>query len=113
MEAFEYKIKDTDHSFRVGIGAFSIMEIFYKHERCSTPVTKEKAEELANTFKAMVESAYPIDTLNKEDFEPSGFAKMLESLMEDDDDCDDDCDCGSSSASDLFKMMMLASMLKD
>lgn len=112
MEAFEYIIKDTDHSFRVGLGAYGLMEIFYKHPKCQTPVTKEKAEELANTFKAMIESAYPLDSLNKEDFEQSKFGKFLEKMM-DDDDCDDDCGCSSPTASDLFGMMLMASLMKD
>lgn len=98
---FEYDIKDTDHSFRVGLGHFSLAEIYYKHPRCETPVTKEKAEELANSLKAMIETQYPIEALNAEDYEPSESFKMFEEMMEDD-------DCPT-----LLKMMALSSMMSD
>ena len=101
MEAFQYKIEDSDHSYRVTLGNFGLVEIFYEHERCSTPVTKEKAEEIANTVKAMIESQYPIDSLNAEDYEPSDFAKMMEEMMEDDE------------VPSFLKMMALASAMRE
>ena len=101
MEAFEYVIKDTDHSFRVSLGNFGLAEIFYEHDRCQTPVTKEKAEELAILIKTMIETEYPIEALNAEDYEPSDTYKCFEEMMEDD-------DCPS-----FLKMMALASIMKD
>lgn len=98
---FEYVIRDTDHSFRIGLGNFGLAEIFYEHDRCQTPVTKEKAEELANSLKAMIETQYPIEALNAEDYEPSEIGKMFEEMMEDE-------DCPT-----LLKMMALSSMMSD
>ena len=100
MEAFEYRIDDTDHSFRVSIGTYGLAEVFYEHPRCQTPVTKEKAEELANSLKAMIETQYPIEALDAEDYKSTLTEEFFEKMMEDD-------DCPS-----FLKMMALASMVK-
>ena len=114
----EYTIKDTGHSFRVSVGSYGVMEIFYEHERVQTPVKKDKAEEWANHFKTLVSSEYPFSELDMEDYKSTGFGNLMEMLLADDDDeCDSDsCSCDDDESHeingrDLMKLMMMKALL--
>lgn len=96
----EYEVKDNDNgSFHVLLNNFTLVKVYYKSDKVATPLSRGKAEELANTIKCIVESEYPISELNEEDYQPSGFAKLLESL-------DDE---GKDALADLFVRCMLSS----
>lgn len=75
-------VHDEDGFFNLMVGHYTIVKIFYKSDRVASPISKEKAEEFINTFKCMVESEYPSDSLNEDDYKPSLFDKFLESLDE-------------------------------
>ena len=95
--ALEYSIiEDKDGgSYLLQVNSYTLVKIFFKTDRVASPITKEKAEELINTIKCMVESEYPVSELNGEDYEPSDFHKMLEKMDEE----------------DVFKMMMMGALL--
>lgn len=107
----KYEIKDTGNSFRLGISSYTLVEVMYSTERCTTPMEKDGAEKLIGRIKGAFEFDYPVETLNEEDYEPSEFYKMMESVFGDDDsDCDDDS-CDSTMGRDLMKMMFLKAMM--
>jgi len=106
---YNYEIADSGHSFRLHINDYGIAEIYYEHERVNTPVTKEKAEELINMLKCLVETEYPIDSIDLSDYDQGLLGKLIDSLKEDDDEDDED---GSSTSFEQFmKLMMLKSMM--
>lgn len=112
----EYIIKDTGHSFRVSIGSYGLMEIFYKHERVQTPVSKDKAEEWANHFKTLVSAEYPFSELDMEDYESTEFGKLMEMMLADDECDSDSCTCDDEESHemngrDLMKLMMMKALL--
>jgi len=85
----EYTIEhDENGRYGVCLNNYEIMSVYYSTDKCQSPISKEKAEELANTFKCMIESEYPSSELDEEDYEKS-----------------------SSSMEDLFKLMLLKSMM--
>lgn len=96
--ALEYSIiEDKDGgSYLLQVNSYTLVKIFFKTDRVASPITKEKAEELINTIKCMVESEYPASELIEEDYEPSGLSKMLEEMDEE----------------DVFKMMMMGALLR-
>ena len=97
----EYTIKESDDgSFNLLVNNYTLVKLFYKGERVRSPITRERAEELINTIKCMVETEYPIDTLDEEDYQPSEFHKMLDELVEDKD-----------GAESLMKLMLLSELL--
>ena len=80
--ALEYEIKDSENSFRLNLNSYTLVEVMYSAERCTTPMPKERAEELINKIKNLFELEFPVETLNEEEYEPSEFGKFLESLCD-------------------------------
>ena len=107
--ALEYEIKDTENSFRLGIGSYVLAEVMYKSDKCTTPMSKDDAEKLIKHIKNHFELMYPVETLDEEEYEPSDFYKFLESLEKEDGDCEDES-CSKMGA-DLMKLMFLKAML--
>lgn len=100
--ALKYEIKDTENSFRLNINSYTLIEVMYKTERCTTPVEKEEAKSLIDGFKDRMEFLHPIQGLDEKEYEPSDFIKFLEDLSDDD-----------SMGGDLLKLMMLKAMMDD
>lgn len=95
--ALEYSVKvDDDGSVLLQLNSYTLVKIYFDSERVVSPISKEKAEELINTVKCMVESEYPASGLIEEDYEPTGLSKMLEEMDEE----------------DIFKMMMMGALLR-
>lgn len=92
----EYSIKEGDGCYLLQVNSYTLVKVWFDSDKVKSPITKEKAEELINLLKCMVESEYPISELDEEDYEPSEFSKILEEMDED----------------ELFKMMMMGAMLK-
>lgn len=99
----KYEINDTENSFRLCIGSYTLAEVMYKADRCTTPMSKEEAEKLIETIKNHFELQFPVESLDAEEYEPSDFYKFLESLEDD--------DSHSKLSDDLMKMMFLKAML--
>ena len=91
----EYSIKEDEGSYVLNVNSYTLARIYFKSDRVVSPITKEKAEEMINLLKCMVESEYPISELNEKDYEPSEFNKMLEEMDEE----------------DVFKMMLMGALL--
>ena len=96
----EYTVEHNENGkFGVCVNNYSIFEVYYSTDNCSSPISKEKAEEWANTFKCMVETEYPASELNEEDYE-SSISKMMKSLGDDEE------------SSGLLKLMLLKSLME-
>jgi hypothetical protein len=86
----EYTIEhDENGKYGVCLNNYAIMDVYYSTDRCQSPISKEKAEEWANTFKCMIESEYPSSEIDEEKYENS-----------------------SSSMEDLLKLMLLKRMME-
>lgn len=97
----EYIVKETGHdSFAIVLNGFILADIYFKSENASTPVTKEVAENWANLLKITMESHYPVSELDEDDFQPSEFEEVIESMID-----------GGADKEDVFKMMMLGALL--
>ena len=105
--ALKYEIKDTENSFRLGIGSYVLAEVMYKADRCTTPMSREEAEKLIETIKTRFELQFPVESLDEKEYEPSDFYKFLESLEED----GNEEESHSKLSEDLMKLMFLKAML--
>lgn len=92
-----YEVKDTEYSFSVNLGKYSVMEIPYSSEHMNTPVSKENARKWADHFVKLISEEYPISESEEDKYTKSTLSKLLES--------DVDLD------SDLFKAFILAKLL--
>lgn len=101
----EYRVRDNDDgAIHVLLNNFTLVKVYYESERVRTPVSREKAYELANTIKCMVKSEYPTSEIDEDDYQPSGFSKFLESIGED----------GRDALAELFAEAIMSDMeIKD
>lgn len=77
----EYKVEDTEHSFRVSLGSFTICEIYYGTPRVNSPVSSEKAEEWATMMMNLIESEFPSSDVDEEEYKGSGMGDLMKLLM--------------------------------
>lgn len=83
MSEVEYRIVDTeDGEMVLLLGAFTIFKVYYTYDKCRSPVTREKADELLTMLKCILESEYPIESLDSEKYE-SQLDKFIIKMMKD------------------------------
>ena len=89
--SFEYDVEEVrEGHLTVHINGFSVVDVCYNAEKCTSPLNKEEAEKLANELKIRLESSHPIDTLDEDEY-TSGLSELLDLFKEI--CCDDDCGC--------------------
>lgn len=75
---YTYKVA-RDGEIRIGLGAFTLFNIFYGADGCQSPLTKEDAENIANKLVGFLEEKYPASELD-DDYNGSEGSEFMDFL---------------------------------
>lgn len=79
-EERKYTYKDArDGEILVGIGEYTLFNIYYGTDGCQSPLSKEDAEHIAKKLIGFLEDKYPATELDDDYFEHSeGYEKFMD-----------------------------------
>ena len=93
----EYKIVDKeDGEIRVGLGDYSILQMYYNGDRAHSPFDRDEAMKLTKLFVGFLENSVDPSTLDVEEY-TSKRGDMMEAffkhMLKEMGGCDSNCDC--------------------